>query len=91
MRFRVSRMLCWLRPRYTCDHDGPRDEKENHHAKLIAQQWVSVDNIAAEEDGGLRFVSGEPFSETTNPAFKATVMGFIDSVDTMILGSNADA
>jgi hypothetical protein len=29
--------------------------------KLIAQQWVTVDNIAAEEDGGLSFVSGEPF------------------------------
>ena len=56
--------------------------------KLIVQQWVTVDNIAAEEDGGLSFVSGEPFSETTNPAFKATVMGFIDSVDTMILGAN---
>src|SRR5215207_6532036 len=56
--------------------------------KLIVQQWVTVDNIAAEEDGGLSFVSGEPFSETTNAAFKARVMGFIDSVDTMILGAN---
>jgi dihydrofolate reductase len=45
---------------------------------------------AAEEDGGLSFVSGEPFSETTNPAFKARVMGFIDSVDTLILGANTD-
>ena len=59
--------------------------------KLIAQQWVTVDNIAAEEDGGLSFVSGEPFSETTNNAFKASVMGFIDSVDTMILGANTYA
>jgi dihydrofolate reductase len=56
--------------------------------KLIVQQWVTVDNIAAEEDGGLSFVSVEPFSETTNDAFKASVMGFIDSVDTMILGAN---
>jgi hypothetical protein len=32
-------------------------------------------------------VSGEPFSETTNPAFKASAMGLIDSVDTMILGA----
>ncbi|NED96391.1 dihydrofolate reductase family protein [Phytoactinopolyspora alkaliphila] len=56
--------------------------------KLIVQQWVTVDNIAAEEDGGLSFVSGEPFSETTDPAFKASMMGFIDSVDTMILGAN---
>jgi hypothetical protein len=31
--------------------------------KLIVQQWVTVDNIAAEEDGGLSFVSGEPFDD----------------------------
>ena len=37
--------------------------------KLVVQQWVTVDNIAAEEDGGLSFVSGEPFSETTNKAW----------------------
>jgi len=59
--------------------------------KLIVQQWVTVDNIAAEEDGGLSFVSGEPFSDTTNPAFKASVMGLLDSVDTMILGANTYA
>ena len=59
--------------------------------KLIVQQWVTVDNIAAEEDGGLSFVSGEPFSETDTSAFKASVMGFIDSVDTMILGANTYA
>jgi dihydrofolate reductase len=59
--------------------------------KLIVQQWVTVDNIAAEEDGGLSFVSGEPFSETDKSAFKASVMGFIDSVDTMILGANTYA
>ncbi|AUI62756.1 dihydrofolate reductase family protein [Amycolatopsis sp. BJA-103] len=59
--------------------------------KLIVQQWVTVDNIVAEEDGGLSFVSGEPFSEKTEPAFKASVMGFIDSVDTMILGANTYA
>jgi dihydrofolate reductase len=56
--------------------------------KLVVQQWVTVDNIAAEEDGGLSFVSGEPFSETTSPAFKANLMGFIDSLDTMVLGAN---
>jgi dihydrofolate reductase len=59
--------------------------------KLIVQQWVTVDNIAAEEDGGLSFVSGEPFSETDKSAFKASMMGFIDSVDTMILGANTYA
>src|ERR671911_1611283 len=36
-------------------------------------------------------VRGAPFSETTNPAFKASVMGLIDSVDTMILGANTYA
>jgi hypothetical protein len=46
--------------------------------KLIVQQWVTVDNIAAEEDGGLSFVSGEPFAETDRSAFKANLMGFID-------------
>jgi dihydrofolate reductase len=59
--------------------------------KLVVQQWVTVDNIAAEEDGGLSFVSGEPFSENTPEAFKSSVMGFIDSVDTMILGANTYA
>ena len=59
--------------------------------KLVVQQWVTVDNIAAEEDGGLGFVSAEPFSDTTDPAFKANVMGFIDSVDTMLLGANTYA
>ena len=64
-----------------------RTYRKDNHAKLIVQQWVT-NNIDAEEDGGLSFVSGEPFSETTNPGFKASVMGFIDSVDTMILGAN---
>ena len=59
--------------------------------KLIVQQWVTVDNIAAEEDGGLSFASGEPFSETTNPAFEASVMGLVDSVDTLIPGANTYA
>lgn len=59
--------------------------------RLVVQQWVTVDNIAAEEDGGLSFVSGEPFSETTDAAFKASVMGLIESVDTMILGANTYA
>lgn len=59
--------------------------------KLIVQQWVTVDNIAAEEDGGLSFVSGEPFSDTDTSAFKTSLMGFIDSVDTMILGANTYA
>ena len=59
--------------------------------KLIVQQWVTVDSIAAEEDGGLSFVSGEPFSENDTSPFKASVMGLIDSVDTMILGANTYA
>ena len=56
--------------------------------KLVVQQWVTVDNIAAEEDGGLSFVSGEPLSEKTEPAFKARLMWLVDSVDTMVLGAN---
>jgi hypothetical protein len=58
--------------------------KMGNMRKLIVLQWVTVDNIAAEEDGGLSFVSGEPFSETDTSAFKASVMEFIDSVDTLI-------
>ncbi|ADD45583.1 dihydrofolate reductase family protein [Stackebrandtia nassauensis] len=56
--------------------------------KLIVQQWVTLDNIAAEEDGGLSYVTAEPFSEKSDPAFKNTVMGFVDSVDTLVLGAN---
>ncbi|MCE7011428.1 dihydrofolate reductase family protein [Kibdelosporangium philippinense] len=57
--------------------------------KLIVQQWVTVDNIAAEEDGGLSFVSVAPFDdEVTDNPYQNAVMGFIDSVDTMILGAN---
>ncbi len=59
--------------------------------KLVVQQWVTVDNIAAEEDGGLSFVSGEPFDDTTTSRFQTNLMGFIDSVDTMILGANTYA
>ena len=60
--------------------------------KLIVQQWVTVDNIAAEEDGGLSFVSGEPFDdEVTDNPFQNSLMGFIDSVDTLILGANTYA
>jgi hypothetical protein len=33
--------------------------------KLIVQQWVTVDNIAAEEDGGLSFASEEPLFPVT--------------------------
>ena len=57
--------------------------------KLIVQQWVTVDNIAAEEDGGLSYVSGEPFDDTvTDNPFQNSIMAFIDSVDTLILGAN---
>lgn len=57
--------------------------------KLIVQQWVTADNIAAESDGGLSFVAGEPFDdEVTDNPFQNSLMGFIDSVDTMILGAN---
>lgn len=59
--------------------------------KLIVQQWVTVDNIAAEDDGGLSFVPGEPFDDTVTTPFKTSLMGFIDSVDTMILGAHTYA
>jgi dihydrofolate reductase len=55
--------------------------------KLIAQQWVTLDNIVAEEDGGLSFVSGEPFDDTQSTPFQNSSMELINSVDTMILGA----
>jgi dihydrofolate reductase len=60
--------------------------------KLVVQQWVTVDNIAAEEDGGLSFVSGEPFDDTvTDNPFQNELMAFIDSVDTLVLGAKTYA
>lgn len=59
--------------------------------KLIVQQWVTLDNIVAEEDGGLGFVSVEPFGETSDPAYKAAMMGLLDGIDTMILGARTYA
>jgi hypothetical protein len=50
-----------LRPRGRCGR-GRTIARTGRTAmrKLIVQQWVTVDNIAAEEDGGLSFVSGSP-------------------------------
>jgi hypothetical protein len=59
--------------------------------KFIVQQWVTVDNIAAEEDGGMSFVAAQPFAVSTDENFKASAMEFIDTVDTMILGANTYA
>src|SRR4051794_14773686 len=56
--------------------------------KLIAQQWVTLDNIVAEEDGGLSFVSGEPFDDSRSTPFRDSSMELINSVDTMVLGAN---
>jgi dihydrofolate reductase len=55
--------------------------------KLIAQQWVTLDNIVAEDDGGLSFVSGEPFDDNRTTPFRDSSMELINSVDTMILGA----
>ena len=59
--------------------------------KLIVQQWATVDNIVAEEDGGMSFVTAQPMEKTTDEGIKASVMEFIDSVDTMIIGANTYA
>src|SRR6266496_1998655 len=56
--------------------------------KLIVQQWVTVDNIAAEVDGGLSFVNEQAQSDNK---LKAQLLEFIDTVDTMILGANTYA
>lgn len=59
--------------------------------RLIVQQWATVDNVVAEEDGGLSFVKVEPFASNTDKAFMASVVGFLDTVDTMIIGANTYA
>jgi dihydrofolate reductase len=59
--------------------------------KLIVQQWVTADNVAAEEDGGLSFVQVAPFSDTETTPYQTSMMGFGDSIDTMILGANTYA
>jgi dihydrofolate reductase len=59
--------------------------------KVIVQQWVTVDNIAAEEDGGMSFVTVQPFAVSHDEDFKADALDFIDTVDTMVLGANTYA
>jgi len=59
--------------------------------KLIVQQWVTLDSIAAEEDGGMSFVTVQPFALLSDEDFKASAMEFIETVDTMILGANTYA
>jgi len=59
--------------------------------KLIVQQWSTIDNIVAEEDGGLSFVTAQSYNDTTDQGIKASAMAFIDSVDTMIIGANTYA
>ena len=59
--------------------------------KFIVQQWVTADNIAAEEDGGLRFVTVSPFASPGDEDLGAAALAFIDTVDIMILGANTYA
>src|ERR1044071_10287978 len=56
--------------------------------KLIVQQWSTVDNIIAEEDGGLSFVNAEAQS---SEEYQNIALQFLDTVDTMILGSKTYA
>lgn len=67
--------------------DGSAFASVEDMRKLIVQQWVTVDNIAAEDDGGLSFVEGAPFTDEVTP-YKTSMFEFINSVDTMILGAN---
>ncbi len=59
--------------------------------KLIVQQWVTVNNIAAEQDGGLSFVNVSSFAEPGDEDLAAISFEFIETVDTMILGANTYA
>lgn len=56
--------------------------------KLIVQQWSTVDNIIAEEDGGLSFVDA---SAQGSEEYQDIALKFLDTVDTMILGSKTYA
>lgn len=56
--------------------------------RFIVQQWATVDNVVAEKDGGLSFVTPASRTDGVDEDLKASVMEFIDSVDTMILGAN---
>lgn len=59
--------------------------------KLIVQQWVTLDGVVAEEDGGLGFVNVRPFAETSDPAYAEALLGLIEPVDTLILGARTYA
>lgn len=54
--------------------------------KFIVQQWATIDNIVAEQDGGLSFIPAISFSESPEDT-KINAMEFLNSVDTMILGA----
>ena len=56
--------------------------------KLIVQQWATLDNIVAEEDGGLSFVKVASFGTPGDEDLGAASLSFIGTVDTMILGAN---
>ncbi|MBN9112916.1 MAG: hypothetical protein J0I34_29535 [Pseudonocardia sp.] len=43
--------------------------------QLVVQQRVTVDSFAAEENSGLGFVAGEPFSEKSDPALTTEMTG----------------
>lgn len=57
--------------------------------ELIVQQYVTIDNIAAENDGGMSFVGeyGVSWLEARDLSFKAEALRFMDEVDTMLLGA----
>jgi dihydrofolate reductase len=59
--------------------------------KFIVQQWVTADCIAAEEDGGLSFVTTSSFAAPGDEDLGAAALEFINTVDTMILGANTYA
>ncbi len=59
--------------------------------KLVVQQWTTVDNVAAEPDGGMSFVAVRPFALSEDVAFNESALRFLDTVDTMIVGARTYA
>jgi dihydrofolate reductase len=51
--------------------------------KLVLQEFVSIDALAADANGGVDFV---PASNTGDESFERQQFAFLDSIDTMLLG-----
>lgn len=58
--------------------------------KLIVQQFVTLNNIAVEQDGNMSFVGGysSDWADMYDRAFCLEALRFMDEIDTMVLGAH---